>query len=167
MSQKLTSTFVVDRTPEAVFAAINDVRSWWSGDITGDTDRLGAEFTYSVPDIHSSTFRITELDPGRRVAWHVLDSWLSFLADKEEWTGTTVVFDISEEAGGTRVRFTHEGLTPEHECYQVCSHAWGEYVDGSLRERIETGIGRPNSFEGEEALETARAGGSARTGAAG
>lgn len=151
----LSYTFLVDQTPERAFAAINDVRAWWSGQLEGATDALGSEFTYTVPGIHYTKFRITELDPARRVAWHVLDSHLSFTADKEEWTGTTITFDLAERVGGTEVTFTHEGLSPDHECYAVCSRAWGEYVNGSLRDLIDTGSGRPNSFEGEPALRAA------------
>jgi hypothetical protein len=158
MDPSLTTSFPVDRTPAEAFAAIINVRGWWSGEIEGDTDALGAEFSYTVPGIHYSKFRITEFVPGRRVAWLVLDSSLSFIADKQEWTGTTVVFDVAERDGHTEVQFTHEGLRPQHECYDVCARAWGEYIDGSLRDLIESGAGRPNSFEGEEALEAARAG---------
>ena len=75
-----------------------------------------------------------------------------------EWTGTSVVFDITERDGLTEVRFTHEGLYPQAECYQVCSRAWGEYVTGSLRTLIAAGAGRPNSFEGPEALAAAQTG---------
>ena len=157
MDENLTITFTVERTPEEVFAAINDVRGWWSGRIEGASDVLGAEFTYTVPEIHYSKFRITELVPGRRVAWHVLDSHLSFIADKDEWTGTTVVFAIAERDGGTEVRFTHKGLRPDHECYGVCAHAWGKYINGSLRDLIESGNGRPNSFESADALAEAQA----------
>jgi NAD(P)-dependent dehydrogenase (short-subunit alcohol dehydrogenase family) len=151
----LSYSFVVDQTPDQAFAAINDVRAWWSGELDGPTDTLGSEFTYTVADVHYTRFRITELDPARRVAWRVLDSCLSFTAEQEEWTGTTITFDIAERPEGTVVTFTHEGLRPDHECYDVCANAWGEYINGSLRDLITTGTGRPNSFEGEEAIASA------------
>ena len=91
--ENLTISFTTDRTPQEAFAAINDVRSWWSGEIDGPTGALGAEFTYRYQDIHRSTQQITELVPGRRIAWHVTDSYLDFVEDKAEWTGT----DRSEE----------------------------------------------------------------------
>ena len=134
-----TTSFVVDQSPEAVFAAINNVRAWWTGDITGTTDRLGAEFTYRYADIHRSTQKITELMPGRKVVWLVTDGYLSFVADKTEWTGTTIVFDIAEKAGKTELRFTHVGLLPAGECYDSCSNAWGSLINGSLKSLITTG----------------------------
>ncbi|MBM7459572.1 SRPBCC domain-containing protein [Rhodococcus coprophilus] len=136
MDNNLTLTFSADRTPEQMFAAINDVQGWWSGEIDGTTDRLGAEFTYRVADIHYSKFRITELTPSSKVTWLVLDSYLSFVDDKEEWTGTTVDFDLSEENGRTRVRFTHTGLVPESECYDACVRGWSEHILGGLKNLV-------------------------------
>jgi hypothetical protein len=157
MSDDLTFTFTVPQSPAEAFAAVNDVRSWWSGDLQGRTDALGAEWTYRVEGIHFSAQRITELVPGRSVAWLVTDSWLSFTEDTEEWTGTTIRFDLTPTAeGGTEVRFTHVGLRPQVECYGICRVAWAEYVPGSLKERIESGAGRPDSF-GAGKLDEARA----------
>ena len=162
MTDDLTHRFTVDRTPQEVYEAVLDERGWWSGRIEGTTDAIGGEFTYEVPDIHWTTFRVTELVPGERVAWLTLDSWLSFPEDKQEWTGTTVRFDIRATDGGTELVFTHEGLTPAAECYTVCHTAWGDYVNGSLRDLVLEGSRTPNAFEGPEVLALAKQGTSAR-----
>ena len=156
MSSDLSKSFTVDATPERVYDAINDVRGWWGG-LVGRNDVVGQEWVYFVPDIHFSKFRTTELVPGKRIAWLVTDSELTYLEDKQEWTGTTVEFDLAPVNGGTEVRFTHRGLTPEVECFEVCDLAWGEYIIGSLQDFITKGIGAPNSIEGDEAVNAARA----------
>jgi hypothetical protein len=143
-AENLTYTFTVDQTPEEAFAAINNVRGWWSGEIEGRTDNLGEEFIYRYKDIHYSKQRITELIPDKRVVWLVLDSYLSFIEDKTEWNGTNVVFDVFRKDDKTAIRFTHVGLVPDHECFNACSDAWGSYVRGSLRSLITTGRGQPN-----------------------
>ena len=145
--QNFTTTISVDQSPQEAFAAINNVRGWWSGEIEGDTDKLGAEFTYRYKDVHRSKQKITEFVPGKKIVWHVLDSHLSFVKDKSEWNDTDIVFDISEEQGKTEVRFTHLGLVPQYECYGSCSNAWGSYINDSLRSLITTGKGKPNQKE--------------------
>jgi hypothetical protein len=142
-----TTTFTVDQSPAQAFAAITNVRGWWSGEIDGRTDELGAQFTYRYQDIHRSKQEITELIPGKRVAWHVLDGYLSFIADKTEWTGTDITFDIAATDSGTEVRFTHAGLVPQGECFDSCSNAWGFYINTSLRNLITAGAGQPNDKE--------------------
>jgi hypothetical protein len=143
--QSLTTTFTVDQTPDEAFAAINNVRGWWSGQIDGDTDQLGAEWTYRYEDVHLSKQKISELVPGKKVVWDVLDGYLNFVEDKTEWKGTKIVFDIARNGDKTEVRFTHEGLVPEYECFDLCSNAWGFYINGSLRSLIATGKGQPNA----------------------
>jgi len=142
-SQHYTASFSVAQSPAAVFAAVTNPRAWWSEEIKGPTDRLGAEFNYHYQDIHRARFRITEFVPNTKVVWHVLANEFNFVKDKTEWTGTDVVFEIGDRGDGTELRFTHLGLTPTYECYEVCSDAWGTYVRGSLRDLISKGKGTP------------------------
>ena len=122
-SKDYTALFTVDQTPEEVFKAINNVRGWWSGEVTGDTDKLGAEFTYRVEGVHRSKQKIAELVAGKQVVWRVLDAELTFTKDKGEWKGTEIVFEIAKKGDKTEVRFTHVGLVPAYECYSNCSNA--------------------------------------------
>jgi uncharacterized protein YndB with AHSA1/START domain len=153
-AQNFTTSFTVDQSPEEVFAAINDVRGWWSSEVEGRTDKLGAEFEFRYEDIHRSTQRITELVPSKKVVWHVTDSRLSFIEDKSEWNGTDVVFEITREGDKTRLHFTHVGLVPASECYGACSRGWGSCVGDSLRSLITTGKGKPVGTKEKAARKT-------------
>ena len=139
--QSYTTVFTVSETPEQVFAAINHVSEWWSGEpkVTGSTDQLGDEFTYQYKDIHRSTHKITELVPGKKVVWHTTDSRINFVNNKSEWTGTDIIFEISQKGEQTELRFTHVGLVPVIQCYGDCSGAWGFYINESLYSLITTG----------------------------
>jgi len=138
-----TTSFTVDQSPEEVFSAINKVRSWWSEEIEGPTEKLGDRFQFHHKDIHRSTQKITESVPGRKVVWRVSDSQLNFVKDKTEWNGTEVVFEINRKGDRTELRFTHVGLVPAFACYGGCSGAWGFYINDSLHGRITTGQGKP------------------------
>ena len=117
------TSFAVDRSPEKVFNAINDVRGWWEGEQ-----------------------KITEFIPGRKVVWQVVDSYLDFVKDKSEWKDTDIVFEIGRKDGKTEVCFKHVALVPAYECYDNCSNAWGRLVNGNLRKWIATGKAQPSPW---------------------
>ena len=145
--QSYRTTLVVQATPDQAFDAINDVRGWWSQDVDGRTDTVGAEFAYrgnqDGVNVHRARIRVTELVPGQRVVWHVLDNWMSFIDDQAEWKDTRIVFEILPTDEGVQVRFTHLGLVPRYECYDVCFDAWTFFLHDSLRDLITTGRGEP------------------------
>jgi hypothetical protein len=141
------TSILVSQSPKEVFNAITNARGWWSEQIEGGTGQLNDEFLYQYKDVHVAKMRLTEVIPNKKVVWKVLNNHFSFTKDKSEWVGTKIIFDISEKDGKTQLQFTHEGLVPEYECYGVCFDAWTSYIQGSLKNLITTGKGKPNTKE--------------------
>ncbi|MDB5286314.1 MAG: hypothetical protein JWR05_1263 [Mucilaginibacter sp.] len=139
-----TTTLLVDQSTTEAFKAINNVRGWWSEEIEGNTDKLNSEFKYHYQDVHRSQMKIIEMIPGKKIVWLVIDNYFKFTKDKTEWKGTKIVFEISKTGKKTEIRFTHVGLIPEYECFEICRDAWTNYIQNSLRSLITTGKGQPN-----------------------
>lgn len=147
MNESYSTAITLGATPEEVYAAVIDVRAWWSGAIDGDTTTVGGEFDYAYEDVHRCRIRVTRAVPGERVEWLVVENRFSFTEDPAEWVGTRMVFEIAPAPDGTALTFTHVGLVESHECYGVCVQGWGFYIGHSLRELIEAGAGRPATFD--------------------
>lgn len=143
-TQDYTATIVVKQSPKEAFDAIKSFRAWWSEEIDGETDKQGGVFIYHYKDVHICKMKLVESIPGKKLVYQVLDNHFSFTEDKAEWIGTKLIFDISNDGNTTKVKFTHEGLVPEYECYKVCYDAWGNYINNSLYSLITTGKGQPN-----------------------
>ena len=144
-AKDFTTTILVDNTQEEVFNAINNVRGWWSEEIEGSTDKLNSEFDYHYEDVHRCKIKVIELVPNKKIVWSVLDNYFKFTKDKSEWKGTKIIFEIAKKDNKTEMRFTHQGLVPAYECYEICRDAWTGYIQKSLRNFITTGKGQPNA----------------------
>jgi hypothetical protein len=143
-NDSFTTSITVEQSAHTVFEAVTNVRGWWSENIIGDTTKQDDEFEFEVPGIHYSKQRLVEVIPDQRVVWLVTEANMTFIADHDEWKGTKVIFDITEQDGKTKLTFTHEGLVPAIACYAACMPAWTQYIQHSLKQLIETGIGDPN-----------------------
>lgn len=149
-----TLTLLVDQSPKVVFNAIKNVRGWWSGlyseEFEGSSDKLNDEFTFRAGEgVHYSKQKLIELIPGKKIAWLVTDSNLTFLENKNEWTGTKIIFEISKKGNKTQIQFTHEGLVPEVECYDSCAPAWTQYLKERLLNLISKGNKPANVLQKE------------------
>ena len=137
-----TTTLPVNHAPGKTFNAINNVMGWWSEDMTGSTVKLHDTFTVRFREVYI-TSEVVEFIPGKKIVWQVTDCNKPWLKNTKEWNGTKISFEISEADSKTQVHFAHIGLVPEVECFDVCSNAWTEYLQGSLLQLINTGKGKP------------------------
>ncbi|MEO6978771.1 MAG: SRPBCC domain-containing protein [Mucilaginibacter sp.] len=143
-NNNLTLTFLVDQSPREVFNAVNNVRGWWSEKLEGSSEKLDDEFSYRHGDLHYSKHKLIDVVPNSKVVWLTTASDLTFVDKTDEWTGTKVIFDISEQDGKTRLQFTHDGLVSQFQCFEACSGGWNHYLTKSLLPLIQTGIGQPD-----------------------
>lgn len=147
-SNHYTTTISVDKDILSVFNSIKNFRAWWSEEIEGNTDQLGETFFYHYKDVHLCKIKLIEIVDGKKLVYLVVDNAFNFIQDKTEWINTKLIFEVSTEGNKTKIVFTHEGLVPEYECYNVCNDAWTSYIQGSLKNYIENGKGNPNGKEG-------------------
>lgn len=134
-----TTTIEVDNTPQEIFNAISQVSKWWTRDFDGTSTNLGDEFVICHPGAHYSKQKLVEVIPGERIVWLVTDSKLDWLQNQEEWTNTGMAFDISTSGHKTLLCYTHEGLTPDLECYTRVAHGWTVVIREQLFNFIRTG----------------------------
>jgi Activator of Hsp90 ATPase homolog 1-like protein len=147
-NQNYTSTIVVDKPISEAFKSIQNYRGWWSEEIEGNTNVLGDTFFYHYKDVHLCKIKLEEVEVNKKLVYRVTENEFNFTKDKKEWVNTQLVFELTTENDKTKIVFTHIGLVPEYECYAVCNDAWTSYIQGSLKEYIETGKGNPNGKEG-------------------
>lgn len=142
MEKKNFQTSISARiSPAEAIKRINNVPGWWGVTFSGNSGKQNDKFVVKMGGDSFFNFTITELIPGKRIVWLVTDCNMPWYSDKKEWADTKLIFDISENNGITTLNFTHEGLTPEVECYMDCETGWIHWIRTSLLSYFTTGKG--------------------------
>jgi uncharacterized protein YndB with AHSA1/START domain len=123
----------------AAISTIEGVAGWWTKETTGVSKPGGTiEFEFSTPSgekIGGFGMEVKTLDPDKAVYWRVKTG-------PEEWIGTDVTFDLTQDGEYTIVRFGHMNWREAVEFTAHCSTKWATFLL-SLRDLVETGKGRP------------------------
>jgi hypothetical protein len=120
---------------------INNVPGWWGVTFTGSSEKQNDTFTVKMGGDSFFNFTVAELIPDKRIVWLVTDCNMPWYTDKKEWANTKLIFDLDEHNGITKLKFTHEGLTPDVECYKDCVPGWTHWIKTSLFSYFTTGKG--------------------------
>ncbi len=135
MDYAIKQLFHIDVTQEKVFRAISTIEglaNWWTLQTEGNA-AIGGEIQFDFGDFQGPKMRVIEASPNHTVIWECVDS-------PHGWLGNTFVFQLDENEGKTRVRFSHRGWTEQDDFYAICSFSWGRYLE-SLRQYCQTGTG--------------------------
>ncbi len=120
-----------------VYAALTTeagLASWWSTDVHAPAE--GDSIVFTFRDDFNPRMRIVELTAPQTVRWECAGG-------HEPWADNTFEFQLEETAAGTRVRFwQHYARELSDDAYGIYNFNWGNYLE-SLRQRCETGSGRP------------------------
>jgi hypothetical protein len=128
-NKNYTATIEVAKSPQVVFNHIKEVSKWWSKDFEGSSTKLNDEFIIHHPGRHYSKQKLIEVIPDKKIVWLVTESKLNWIENnKEEWTNTKMIFEITINGDKTVLHFTHEGLVPEKECYAMCEQGWNMVI---------------------------------------
>jgi hypothetical protein len=124
-----------------VIRKISNAPGWWGVNFSGNSEKLNDRFMIKMGGDSFFDMMVTELIPDKRVVWLVTDCNMPWYSDKKEWANNRLIFDLDENNGITHVSFTHEGLTPQVECYNDCAPGWTHWINTSLFSYVTTGEG--------------------------
>ena len=130
-------------TPTEVYSALTTVEGlsgWWTEDTKedGDAGQVGSTIRFrfaGAPEPGGFDMRVLEATPARHVRWEVVEG-------PDEWLGTEVSFELSQEDGFTIVMFRHSGWREVVPFTYHCSTKWATFLM-SLKRLVETGAGEP------------------------
>lgn len=133
----------IKSTPAKVYQAVSTIEGlaqWWTEETSGD-DRVGGKITFrfrtDTGDVKGEmTMQVQELNPEKSVRWRCT-------AGPEEWIGTDVTFDLSQQDDQCIVIFGHRNWREAVEFMAHCSMKWATFLL-SLREYVGTGKGKPS-----------------------
>ena len=124
----------------AALSTVEGVAGWWTKNTSGSSKvggMIGVRFHSSDgKEIGSMNMDVVELEPNSKVHWR-------FKAGPEEWMGTDVLFNLSQEGVYTIVLFSHKNWREANEFTSHCSMKWATFLL-SLKELVETGKGKPS-----------------------
>lgn len=139
---------------DKIYPALTEQRGlagWWTTDVVAEpTAGSVAEFGFG----NRSTvikMRVEEIVPSSFVSWRCLGGI-------EEWSHTSLRFELKPEGKNTILVFRHLGWKSSDGVLPLCSFDWARYLM-SLRSLVETGQGNPHraNSEGHDLVSTAEA----------
>ncbi len=104
------------------------ITDWWTTAFTGKAMAVGDTFRVSFGSTYK-VFQVEELIPEIRIVWCCTEAHLEVpgIQNASEWKGTSIHWNIVPAGDTATITLVHKGLTPELECFEVCSQGWKHF----------------------------------------
>jgi uncharacterized protein YndB with AHSA1/START domain len=129
--------------PDKVYKALSTIQglaSWWTKEVEGD-EQIGGKIKFTFRDETGGikgqmAMEVQELNSQKNVRWRCVDG-------PDEWVGTEVTFDLSQQDDQTIIIFGHRNWKEQTDFTAHCSMKWAVFLL-SLRDYVESGKGKPS-----------------------
>jgi uncharacterized protein YndB with AHSA1/START domain len=119
----------------AALTTIDGLAAWWTEDTVGDSSP-GGVVKFRFGELGGFDILVLKAEPHERVLWEVVGG-------PDEWLGTQVEFELSQEGEYAVVMFRHLGWREPVPFMHHCSTKWATFLM-SLKDVLETGKGQPS-----------------------
>ena len=133
----------IKATAEKVYKAVSTIAglsNWWTKETEGN-EQTGGKITFTFRELTGEVkgqmvMEVQELNPPTNVKWSCVEG-------ADEWVGTEITFDLSEQDNQVILIFGHRNWREANEFMAHCSMKWAVFLL-SLRDYVETGKGKPS-----------------------
>jgi len=130
-------TISVNTTPSKAFNAITqEMSSWWT-EMTSVINEIGDKTTAKFEDGTTWSFEVTTLEKDKVIELYCYEANhihpVTTPDMRTEWKGTTLKFQLEANENGTTIYFTHVGLTPDINCYDICHAGWDFFFGSAFK----------------------------------
>ena len=146
MTKSYHSKIIVSNSSSAAYEALTTgFGEWWTTSFD-PIRNIGDKVTFRFGPTYW-VMQVTQLIPGQLIeleciqAHHIHEGLPSSI--QNEWKGTSLNWEIHEQGPNTKITFTHNGLDPSMNCFEVCEQGWNFFFNQSLKQYLDTGKGSP------------------------
>ena len=125
----------INSPKEMVFKALtetNELSKWYTTIVKGDL-KLGKIITFEFVNFAEIKFKVISLTQNESVYLEIVES-------KFDNVGHVMKYELDENDGKTRVRYTYEGFSEMDDSYSNMNYSSAKYLE-SLRQYCQTGKG--------------------------
>jgi len=112
----------IDAAPQVVHPLVASAKGfsqWWAADVNEDKSSGNIELGFFK---RATVYGLHPI----QIAVPLQAHWLC--ESGKEWSGTRLLFDLTEQKGQTLLRFTHADWQSETDYFVACTTTWGELM---------------------------------------